>query len=130
MSSLSSHAGNDGETAIPYFGVFDLFKIGIGPSSSHTMGPMTAALRFLDEVAAERESDDATSVVVRLSVALHGSLAFTGLGHGTDAAVILGLCGHRPDGIDPDAVSPMQLGLSEDGRALAIQLNTIQVVVP
>ena len=87
-----------------FLSVLDLFKIGIGPSSSHTMGPMTAAIRFLDDIAGEQELGDARSAIKRLSVGLHGSLAFTGIGHGTDGAVILGLCGHRPEEIDPDAI--------------------------
>ncbi len=85
-----------------FLSVLDIFKIGIGPSSSHTMGPMNAAARFLDEIAAE---PGAAKAVVRLSVSLHGSLAFTGIGHATDNAVILGLCGHRPDEIDPDTMA-------------------------
>ena len=82
--------------------VFDLFKIGIGPSSSHTMGPMTAAERFLAEVAGDDWPRPAGSVVHRLGVSLHGSLAFTGVGHGTDRAVILGLAGYNPLTVDPD----------------------------
>jgi L-serine dehydratase len=82
-----------------FLSVFDLFKIGIGPSSSHTVGPMVAARRFL-ELAAERSLPDAG----RLNVRLHGSLAFTGKGHGTDRAVVLGLAGETPEGIDPDRV--------------------------
>ncbi len=79
--------------------VFDLFKIGVGPSSSHTMGPMTAACRFVESLA-ERKLLDA---VARLRVDLYGSLALTGKGHATDRAILLGLAGHRPADIDPDA---------------------------
>ena len=68
--------------------VFDIFKIGVGPSSSHTMGPWVAALRFLEKTAIQ----EVTSIHVRL----YGSLAKTGRGHGTDIAVMLGLCGHHP----------------------------------
>ncbi len=78
--------------------LFDLFKIGIGPSSSHTVGPMWAAHRFLESLA-KREL---TAAVRRVEVHLYGSLALTGKGHATDKAVILGLAGHRPDRIDPD----------------------------
>ena len=74
-----------------YLSVFDLFKIGIGPSSSHTVGPMVAARRFLDELAAE------PGTAAAISVSLHGSLAYTGTGHGTDRAVILGLIGEDPE---------------------------------
>ncbi|PXA87378.1 L-serine ammonia-lyase [Nostoc sp. 3335mG] len=75
-----------------FLSVFDIFKVGIGPSSSHTMGPMTAATRFLD-LLRECESD---LEGVRICVTLHGSLAFTGKGHGTDRAVALGLLGWIP----------------------------------
>ncbi len=85
-----------------FLSVFDLFKIGIGPSSSHTMGPMTAAERFLAEIAGDDWPRPAGSAVHRLSVSLHGSLAFTGVGHGTDRAVILGLAGYNPLTVDPD----------------------------
>jgi L-serine dehydratase len=77
--------------------LFELFKIGIGPSSSHTMGPMRAALRFLGEL----ESTGLTSQTASIQVDLYGSLALTGLGHGTDRAILLGLSGQTPDGIDP-----------------------------
>ena len=77
--------------------VFDLFKIGIGPSSSHTVGPMKAARAFVDELA------EIADAVARIDVSLHGSLAWTGKGHGTDSAVLLGLCGLQPDTIDPDS---------------------------
>lgn len=77
--------------------VLDIFKVGIGPSSSHTMGPMVAAGRFLDTL---RALDGAAPAQVVCS--LHGSLAFTGKGHGTDRAVILGLVGCDPTTVDPD----------------------------
>jgi L-serine dehydratase len=85
-----------------FLSVFDLFKIGIGPSSSHTMGPMTAAARFLDEVLGGDWPRPAGARVERLACSLHGSLAFTGVGHGTDRAVILGLTGKTPQTVDPD----------------------------
>ena len=90
-----------------FLSVFELFKVGIGPSSSHTMGPMVAARRFLDEILTgdwPRRPDDR---VAHLRVALHGSLAFTGKGHATDRAVILGLAGEEPDRIDPDRIEPL-----------------------
>ncbi|WP_395452569.1 L-serine ammonia-lyase [Azospirillum melinis] len=80
-----------------FLSVFDVFKIGIGPSSSHTMGPMTAAVRFLDML---RASADAAPAALR--VRLHGSLAFTGKGHATDRAVLLGLLDYRPDNLNVD----------------------------
>ncbi|MCB1834823.1 MAG: L-serine ammonia-lyase, partial [Geminicoccaceae bacterium] len=79
--------------------VFDLFKIGIGPSSSHTVGPMWAAHRFLLSL----DSRGLIEKTVRVRTLLYGSLALTGLGHATDKAVILGLAGEVPDRIDADA---------------------------
>ena len=80
-----------------FLSVFDMFKVGIGPSSSHTMGPMVAAARFLDKIRAGPFTCHA------LGGSLHGSLAFTGVGHATDRATILGLAGFRPDDYDADA---------------------------
>lgn len=85
-----------------FLSVFDLFKIGIGPSSSHTMGPMTAGTRFLDEILSGDWPRPAGSKVVRLGASLHGSLAYTGIGHGSDRAVVLGLAGLTPVTVDPD----------------------------
>jgi L-serine dehydratase len=85
-----------------FLSVFDLFKIGIGPSSSHTMGPMTAAARFLAEILEGDWPRPAGVGVDRLGASLHGSLAYTGIGHGTDRAVILGLAGLTPITVDPD----------------------------
>nr|WP_316654249.1 L-serine ammonia-lyase [uncultured Gellertiella sp.] len=85
-----------------FLSVFDVFKIGIGPSSSHTMGPMTAANRFLDLLASSDWPRPAGVEPKALRVSLHGSLAYTGIGHGTGRAVILGLTGERPDLVDPD----------------------------
>lgn len=85
-----------------FLSVFDVFKIGVGPSSSHTMGPMTAAVRFLDEIASDDWPRPAGAKVDSLAVSLHGSLAYTGIGHGTGRAVVLGLTGERPDQVDPD----------------------------
>jgi L-serine dehydratase len=77
-----------------FLSVFDMFKVGIGPSSSHTMGPMVAAARFLDKMRA------APFHYAGLRGSLHGSLAFTGVGHATDRATILGLAGFLPDTYD------------------------------
>jgi L-serine dehydratase len=85
-----------------FLSVFDLFKIGIGPSSSHTMGPMTAAARFLAEILGDDWPRPAGAKVDRVAASLHGSLAYTGVGHGTDRAVILGLAGQTPTTVDPD----------------------------
>jgi L-serine dehydratase len=101
-----------------FISVFDLFKIGLGPSSSHTVGPMRAAHRFVHELAADGKLGLTTQVVVDL----YGSLALTGRGHSTDRAILLGLSGETPDGIDPDQVEPkvrriqQQRTLALDGR--------------
>ena len=79
--------------------IFELFKIGIGPSSSHTVGPMKAAFMFAEAV----RQHGLVGRVARLRVDLFGSLAWTGKGHGTDKAVILGLAGMRPETVDADA---------------------------
>lgn len=80
-----------------FISTFEIFKLGIGPSSSHTMGPMVAASRFL---AVLREG---AVPVAAIRVSFHGSLAFTGKGHGSDRAVALGLLGWLPETLDPDA---------------------------
>ena len=85
-----------------FLSVFDLFKIAIGPSSSHTMGPMTVAGRVLSELANAERSRAQVASAHHLKVILHGSLAFTGIGHASDRAAILGLAGYRPDTVDPD----------------------------
>ncbi len=83
--------------------LFELFKIGIGPSSSHTMGPMRAALRFVGEL----DVSGLISQVESMQVDLYGSLALTGHGHGTDRAILLGLSGQTPEGVDPTQIEPM-----------------------
>ena len=88
--------------------VFDLFKIGIGPSSSHTVGPMVAARRFLLEAGHLEEA-------VGVEAHLYGSLALTGIGHATDKAVILGLMGATPQDIDPDTVEDKLAEAELDG---------------
>jgi L-serine dehydratase len=81
--------------------VFDIFKIGIGPSSSHTLGPWRAALRFIESI-----KTHGIEKVLHVKVLLYGSLAKTGKGHGTDVAVILGLCGEDPVTFDVDLITP------------------------
>ncbi|MBS0570781.1 MAG: L-serine ammonia-lyase, partial [Proteobacteria bacterium] len=92
---------------------FDIFKIGIGPSSSHTIGPMRAAARFVERWLAETGD---LARCVRVTAELYGSLAATGRGHGTDKAVLCGLEGNRPDRIDPDAIPPLLKRIRETGR--------------
>ena len=86
-----------------FLSVFDIFKIGIGPSSSHTMGPMVAAARFLGDLRTGRNRIPGAGAPARVSCRLHGSLAFTGKGHASDRAVILGLAGFAPATIDMEA---------------------------
>src|SRR5215472_6226361 len=90
--------------------VFDLFKIGIGPSSSHTVGPMKAAGAFVAGLG-ERRGE-----VARVQVTLFGSLAWTGKGHATDKAVILGLAGEAPDTVDPDRATALVDGIATTGH--------------
>src|SRR5579864_9200449 len=82
--------------------VFDIFKVGIGPSSSHTMGPMRAAREFVLGLKREGLLAQTDAIAVRL----YGSLALTGAGHGTDRAVLVGLEGAEPETVDPDSIEP------------------------
>jgi L-serine dehydratase len=89
--------------------VFDLFKVGIGPSSSHTVGPMVAARRFLLECGCLERA-------VGIEAALYGSLALTGIGHATDKAVILGLMGETPQGVNPDTITGLLAHAEQAGE--------------
>ena len=91
---------------------FDLFKLGIGPSSSHTMGPMTAARRFLDRL----RRAGLLARTARVETILYASLALTGRGHATDRAVILGLAGFEPRTLDPDEADRAVAQVRETGR--------------
>ena len=92
--------------------VFDLFTIGIGPSSSHTIGPMRAGKRFIDSL----QLVDGISSVARIEVNLYGSLGATGKGHGSDKAVLLGLEGNLPESVDVDAVARRIESIRATGR--------------
>jgi L-serine dehydratase len=92
--------------------VFDIFKIGIGPSSSHTMGPMRAAREFVLGLKNEGLLERTAQIVVRL----YGSLALTGHGHGTDRAILLGLEGAEPETVDPDSFEPTVARIRNTGR--------------
>lgn len=94
---------------------FDLFSIGIGPSSSHTVGPMRAAKFFLNEL----EKQNLLIKTTRIQIDLYGSLALTGKGHGTDIAILLGLTGQTPEGIDPDSV-PVQMQKIRSDKVLPL----------
>jgi len=95
--------------------VFDLFKIGIGPSSSHTVGPMRAARLFVQRLSRTGRLPQ----VARLSADLYGSLGATGKGHGSDRAVLLGLAGHEPDRVDVDAI-PALVAAIRNARRLSL----------
>ena len=92
--------------------LFDLYKIGIGPSSSHTMGPMRAAGRFCDELARAGK----VAQVQRVQVDLYGSLALTGKGHCTDRGVLLGLMGYRPDNVPPGEIEALIARVEKESR--------------
>jgi L-serine dehydratase len=96
---------------VSYLGCFDLFKIGIGPSSSHTVGPMRAARRFLVEL-----PEGALERVTRVEAELFGSLAHTGKGHATDIAIVLGLAGNIPEDVDTSNVGTFIAGVTKSSR--------------
>ncbi len=95
--------------------VFDLFKIGIGPSSSHTVGPMRAALRFANGL----RDDDLLAATDHLKVELYGSLGATGKGHGSDKAVLLGLEGELPESVDTLSI-PQRMAAMRESRELRL----------
>jgi L-serine dehydratase len=99
-----------------FLSVFDVFKIGIGPSSSHTMGPMTAANLFLELLLSDEWPRPAGAKVAAIKASLHGSLAYTGIGHGSDRAVILGLTGATAATIDPDRMDETVAEVEKTGR--------------
>ncbi|WP_417264382.1 L-serine ammonia-lyase [Celeribacter sp.] len=99
-----------------FLSVFDVFKIGIGPSSSHTMGPMVAAHRFIEDLRAGKGKYPGCGPLSRLTATLYGSLAFTGKGHATDRAVILGLCGQLPDTLDLDQADAMEQAVYDNKK--------------
>ncbi|WP_417515109.1 L-serine ammonia-lyase [Minwuia sp.] len=94
--------------------VFDLFKVGIGPSSSHTVGPMWAAHRFLSRL----QDHGVLDLVARIRVDLYGSLALTGLGHATDKALILGLAGEIPDTVRPETADTLVFNVRQYKKLL------------
>ena len=96
--------------------VFDMFKIGVGPSSSHTLGPWRAAQRFVKAL----EEKEMLQLVISIEVLLYGSLAKTGVGHGTDVAVMLGLCGEDPVTFDVNAIDEKISAIKHLGK---IHLN-------
>lgn len=103
-----------------FLSVFDMFKVGIGPSSSHTIGPMVAASRFLDHLRAQPFG------VAGVKASLHGSLAFTGVGHATDRATILGLAGFRADDYDADKAEIELTRMKAEKTITPVGLDTLQ----
>ncbi|NKX73966.1 L-serine ammonia-lyase [Rhodobacteraceae bacterium R_SAG3] len=103
-----------------FLSVFDMFKVGIGPSSSHTMGPMVAAARFLGMMRASPFEFRG------LRASLHGSLAFTGVGHATDRATILGLAGFLPDTYDNDKAEDTLAAINATKTIVLDDLGTLQ----
>lgn len=105
--------------------VFDLFSVGIGPSSSHTVGPMKAAREF--GLALQRKN--LLIDTARVSVELFGSLAFTGKGHGTDNAILLGLEGESPDTVNPDIIRPRVKEHAENHQIHLLNQKTISFIM-
>ncbi len=97
---------------------FDIFSIGVGPSSSHTVGPMKAAYQFIMHLPADKK-------ITRIQVILHGSLAHTGLGHLTHQAILMGLEGHQPHCIDPQIIHQRTLEIIQHKQ---LQLPTKQSI--
>src|SRR5258708_23313425 len=101
--------------------IFDLFKIGIGPSSSHTVGPMRAAYRFLLSLS----NAGLLSKVSSVRIELYGSLALTGKGHGTDRGILLGLIGHQPHEVDPALIDERIRTIKAEGELLLFGLRNV-----
>ncbi len=104
--------------------VFDLFKIGIGPSSSHTVGPMRAAVRFAEGL----RRDDLLAATTCIKVELYGSLGATGKGHGSDKAVLLGLEGEQPDSVDTSTIDARLAAIRTSGELLLLGEKPIRFV--
>lgn len=94
--------------------IFDMFKVGIGPSSSHTVGPMKAGKQFVDDLVEKGLLNEVT----RVAVDVYGSLSLTGKGHHTDIAIIMGLAGNQPDTVDIDAIPAFIRDVETRGRLL------------
>ncbi|MGE5181223.1 MAG: L-serine ammonia-lyase [Acidobacteriota bacterium] len=106
-----------------HISVFDIFKIGIGPSSSHTVGPMRAAKRFAERLA----SDGVLAEVTQVKAELFGSLGFTGKGHGSDRAVILGLEGDEPATVDIDSIASRVAAVQSTHRLRLLGTHEIEL---
>ncbi|MEM9782339.1 MAG: L-serine ammonia-lyase [Pseudomonadota bacterium] len=108
-----------------FLSIFDVFKVGIGPSSSHTIGPMVAAGRFLDDLRGGVDPVPGSGPAARLTVRLHGSLAHTGKGHATDRAAILGLAGFRSDSFDAEGAERALVAIKADKTVAVTALGTL-----
>jgi L-serine dehydratase len=101
--------------------IFDLFYIGIGPSSSHTIGPMRAAKRFITNIESQGDIDK----IATLNVSLYGSLALTGVGHHTDKALMLGLMGEEPETVDTHSANARIQQINDTGKLSLLGKKTI-----
>jgi L-serine dehydratase len=106
-----------------HISVFDIFKIGIGPSSSHTVGPMRAARRFAERL----QADGQLAQVASLKIELFGSLGFTGKGHGSDRAIILGLEGEDPATVDIDAIARRVVAVESGKRVKLLGTHEVEL---
>ena len=102
--------------------VFEIFKIGIGPSSSHTVGPMIAGKIFIDQLI----SANLMSSVTKIVADVYGSLSLTGKGHQTDIAIIMGLAGEKPDSVDIDNI-PLFIETVTQTNRLSIYNNRYEI---
>ena len=109
-----------------FLSIFDIFKPGIGPSSSHTMGPMVAAARFLSALRGGAEPEPGAGQPAHLTATLHGSLAWTGKGHASDRAVMLGLLGFEPATVDMDAAETALAELRSTGEVTPADLPAMR----
>jgi L-serine dehydratase len=107
-----------------HLSVFDIFKIGIGPSSSHTVGPMRAARRFAQHL----DAAGLLAATAAVKIELFGSLGFTGKGHGSDVAVILGLEGEDPETVDVDAVPARVAAVAHSGELRLLGRHTVELL--
>ena len=110
--------------------VFEIFKIGIGPSSSHTVGPMKAAACFRETLSQLDPAAILSCDALEVEVELYGSLACTGTGHGTDRAITLGLLGYHPETVDPDAISTALQNLTHQPEVLRLHGTPISFSYP
>jgi L-serine dehydratase len=111
-----------------HISVFDIFKIGIGPSSSHTVGPMRAAKRFAELLVQDHVRTPPAEAIVRaIKVELYGSLGFTGKGHGSDRAIILGLEGEEPGTVDVDSMAPRVAAVGQSKTLKLLGVHEVEL---